>query len=447
MKDKADVITQVQVAIVGAGISGLSAAWTLYESGISSLVVLEARSRVGGRTLNHPTASGSYVEHGGAWAGPTQTALLNLASQLGLQTKKGKPDGKTLYGFRNQWTLLESALTDESVQAQKDFADAMQRFEALSTTVPADAPWTAPRAEELDKMSMGQWIREQIKTDEAQAWFEGCIRQIIAGDPEQVSLLWMLYWIRTASFYDLLETAEEFRFVGGTQQLSLAIAERLKDRVWLDTPVTKISGYDKDVVIIETSRGLVSATEVIIAIMPKDLQQIGFVPPLPAKQSLLIAEWRTMSWIKFHAIYPQPFWQGKILGSHFLSLDTKVEVFDVSPEDGSQGVIVGLLTPDYAKLSASDRQARCLEILGEFFGEGAQNPAEFHEFDWNDQQWTGGCVSVLSPGLLTNIGSALHESVGRIHWAGTERARVWINYIEGAIRSGQSAARSVTTKL
>lgn len=71
----------VNVAIVGAGISGLSAAWELYKLGIESLIVLEASSRVGGRTLNHPLTSGGYVEQGGTWVGPTQTALLALAAE------------------------------------------------------------------------------------------------------------------------------------------------------------------------------------------------------------------------------------------------------------------------------------------------------------------------------------------------------------------------------
>lgn len=64
---------QVEVAIVGAGIFGLSAAWEFYKSRIESIVVLEARSRVGGRTLNEPLTSGGYVEQGGTRAGVEHT--------------------------------------------------------------------------------------------------------------------------------------------------------------------------------------------------------------------------------------------------------------------------------------------------------------------------------------------------------------------------------------
>ena len=439
--------SHVEVAIVGAGISGLSAAWELHNLGIESLLVLEANSRVGGRTLNHPLVSGGYVEQGGTWAGPTQTALLNLAQEMGVSIKKGKLEGQTFYGFRQKWTMLEASPTSESDIAQKDFAQAMTTFEALCRTVPLETPWQAPNANILDSMTMGAWIEQNTTTYEARAWFEGCVRQILSGDPNKVSLLWMLHFVHTAGFNDLLETAEDFSFVGGTQQICLNIAERLGERVLLNACVTEISGYNDSVVQLICERGVVYAQQVIVAMMPKTVARIQFHPPLPPIHRQLITQWETMSWIKFHAIYEKPWWQGQIISGHFLSIDSKIEVIDISPEDRSRGVIVGLLAPDYATLPESKRQELCLAFLRETFGEAAQQPLEWVEFDWNNQPWTGGCISALPPGLLTSAGSALNNPVGRIHWAGTERSSIWANYIEGAIRAGQNAARDVAAKL
>ena len=437
----------VEVAIVGAGISGLSAAWELHKLGIKSLVVLEANSRVGGRTLNHPLVSGGYVEQGGTWAGPTQTALLALAEEMGISVKKGKVEGQTLYGFRQKWTMLEASPSSESDIAQKDFAEAMTTFEALCRTVPVEAPWQAPDAIILDSMTMGAWIEQNTKTDEARAWFEGCVRQILSGDPNKVSLLWMLHFIHTAGFNDLLETAEDFCLVGGTQQISLNIAQRLGEKVLLNAPVTEISGYDGSLVQLVSEREVVYAQEVIVAMMPKTVARIQFHPPLPPIHRQLIAQWETMSWIKFHAIYEKPWWQGQIISGHFLSIDAKIEVIDISPEDGSKGVIVGLLAPDYVMLPELERKEKYLAFLEETFGKPARQPLELVEFDWNSQPWTGGCISGLPPGLLTRAGSALNSPVGRIHWAGTERSSIWVNYIEGAIRAGQKAARDVAARL
>lgn len=439
--------SHAEVAIVGAGISGLSAAWELHNLGIESLVVLEANSRVGGRTLNHPLVSGGYVEQGGTWAGPTQTALLDLAKEMGVSIKKGKLEGQTFYGFRQKWTMLEASPTSESDIAQKDFAQAMTTFEALCRTVPVETPWQAPHANILDSITMGAWIEQNTTTDEARAWFEGCVRQILSGDPNKVSLLWMLHFVHTAGFNDLLETAEDFSFVGGTQQISLNIAERLGERVLLNASVTEISGYDDSLVQLICERGVVYAQQVIVAMMPKTVARIQFHPPLPPIHRQLMTNWETMSWIKFHAIYEKPWWQGQIISGHFLSIDSKIEVIDISPQDGSRGVIVGLLAPDYAILSESKRQELCLAFLGETFGKAAQQPSEWVEFDWNNQPWIGGCISALPPGLLTHAGSALNSPVGRIHWAGTERSSIWANYIEGAIRAGQKAARDVAARL
>jgi monoamine oxidase len=438
---------EVKVAIVGAGISGLSAAWELHKLGIESFVVFEANSRVGGRTLNYPLKSGGYVEQGGTWVGPTQTALLALAVEMGITTKRGKFEGQTIYGFRQKWTMLEASPTSESEIAQQDFARAMAKFEALCLTVLVETPWASPNAEALDSITMGYWIEQNTTTDEAKAWFEGCVRQISSGDPKCVSCLWMLHFVRTAGFYDLLETAEEFCLVGGTQQISLNIAERLGHRVILNAPVTEISGYDGSVVRLVSEYGVVCAQQVIVATMPKSIAGIKFYPPLAPLHRQLIEGWKTMSWIKIHAVYEKPLWQERIATGHFLSIDTKIEAIDISPENGSKGVIVGLLAPDYSNFSDSERQEIFLAFLRQTFGETARQPIELVQFDWNNQPWVGGCISALPPGLLTTAGSVLNSSVGRIHWAGTERSSIWVNYIEGAIRAGQRAARDVISLL
>jgi len=67
----------LDVVVVGAGISGLTAAWRLQQAGCS-VRVLEANARVGGRTLNHQFAAGDVVEVGGQWVGPTQDRVLAL---------------------------------------------------------------------------------------------------------------------------------------------------------------------------------------------------------------------------------------------------------------------------------------------------------------------------------------------------------------------------------
>jgi monoamine oxidase len=90
--DKRDVL---DVAIIGAGLAGLTAARDLQRAGCRSFVVLEARDRVGGRTLNHDLGKGYFSEAGGQWIGPGQTAVADLARELGVGTFLTHWQGKT----------------------------------------------------------------------------------------------------------------------------------------------------------------------------------------------------------------------------------------------------------------------------------------------------------------------------------------------------------------
>ncbi len=444
---------QVDVAIVGAGISGLTAAWELHKLGIESFVVLEARSRVGGRTFNQAIA-GSYFEQGGTWAGPDHTELLALAAELGIATKPGQRDGEFLGKIDGRWTSLTSSTAFSSPQAQQDFAQVLAAFERLRRSLP-ETVWQASNAKPLDALTMQTWIEQNTTTLEARTWFAGCIRQVVSGSLDQVSLLWMLHFFNTCGdkFLGLNAEAEGIRFVGGSQQLSLNIAAKLgvdctaRNRVWLEAPVRQITGYASDQIRLTSEQGIVGAKAAIVAMMPKEVGNIEFDPPLPPLHRQLNAEWATKSWVKFYAVYEKPFWHSQTTGSHFLDFDTGFDVYDVSPEDGSQGLIVGLLPPNYAPLSTAERQTCCRNFLAETFGELARYPQALVEFDWHQQAWTGGCVSVLPPDVLSQIGAALNQPVGHLYWAGTERSLVWTNYIEGAIRAGKAAARQVAQKL
>jgi monoamine oxidase len=83
-----------------------------------------------------------------------------------------------------------------------------------------------------------------------------------------------------------------------------------------------------------------------------------------------------------------------------------------------------------------------LSELVKRFGAAAGEPTGYLETDWSAEEWSqGGMISHFAPGVLTTYGAALREPAGRIHWAGAERATEMHGLIEGAVRSGERAAR------
>src|SRR5512133_1161592 len=86
------------LAVVGAGLAGLAAARTAAAAG-AKVVVVEARDRVGGRTLNEEIGDGRVVEVGGQWIGPTQDRLAALARELRVDTFPTHGEGENVIEY------------------------------------------------------------------------------------------------------------------------------------------------------------------------------------------------------------------------------------------------------------------------------------------------------------------------------------------------------------
>ncbi len=96
----------------------------------------------------------------------------------------------------------------------------------------------------------------------------------------------------------------------------------------------------------------------------------------------------------------------------------------------------------WARRSEAERRAAAIECFVRYFGPKAAEPIAFVERDWMAEEFSRGCYGAhFTPGVWTAYGHALRTPVGRIHWAGAECSSVWNGYMEGAVRSGEAAAR------
>jgi monoamine oxidase len=432
---------QVDVVVVGAGLAGLTAAREL-EKGGATVCVLEARNRVGGRTLDHPINGGHVVEGGGQYVGPGQERVLALAKGLGIATFPTYQEGKLVVSFAGL-RFATPALKAETA----DLKRIKRLLESLAATVSTDAPWAAERAREWDDETVAGWLAKNTSDAATKRFLEVSIATEI-GPPSNISLLYYLFTIRSAGSIHALEVdAQERRFVGGPQSLSKALAGPLADKLVLDSPVLRIADKQQSVEV-ESKRIKVLARRVVVAMMPSDTRRIAFTPELPPARRGLVEAWRGDLSIKVNVVYDEPFWRKDGLSGLGLNDRPPIGItFDNSPPDGSRGVLLAFLTEGEVAKDPDVRRAAVLARMTELFGERAKKPVDYIEDDWSRDGWTTGCVSPLPRNVLTRFGHALRTPVGRIHWAGSETSEAWFGYMDGAVRSGERVAAEVLATL
>jgi len=445
----------VDVAVVGAGLAGLVAARELRRAG-RSVVVLEARDRVGGRLLNADIGDGNVVEVGGQWAGPTQKRVLALARELGIETFPTHTRGENLIEWRSRLVRYRGAIPRMNAAVLVDVAQAQARIDRMAKRVPLNAPWLAPKAELWDSQTFETWLRRNVATSGARELFRILVEAVWAADAADVSLLHLLFYTHSAGgFDDLIGTeggAQQDRFVGGSQLLALKLGEELGGDVVLETPVTRIEHSASAVRVVADGRE-VSTGAAIVAVPPALCGRIAYAPPLPAIRDQLTQRMPQGTVIKCMAIYERPFWRDAGLSGQATSTEGPVKVmFDNSPPNGSPGVLLGFLegrrARELGEWQPEARRNAVVDCFRRIFGPDAAKPLDYVERVWAQEEWTRGCYGCyMPPGGWVSYGRALRAPIGRIHWAGAETATVWNGYMDGAVQSGERVAAEVLTAL
>lgn len=441
-----------EVIVLGAGFAGLKSAHRLQEAG-RRVLVLEARDRVGGRVMPGELA-GHRLDLGGQWVGIGHERLSALAGEAGRSLLPQYTEGRKLLAVGGRQKRYSGLIPPVSPGALLGMGWALWRLRRLQRGVPADAPWSAPEAEQLDARTVAQWRDRNLPTADGRALFDVATRAVLCVEPEQLSMLAFLHYLAANGSFEALtsttEGAQAATVDGGMHALARHLAAPLQLELKLSTPVQAIE-QGAEGVMVRTDAGSYRAQRLIVAMAPALAGRIAMQDVSAAREQL--AQRMPMgSVIKCQIAYERPFWREQGLSGEYVGSSSVFSpVFDNSPADGSCGVLVGFIDGAEALRWSGNPEARrraVVDSLVAAFGEAAASPIDYVDHDWVADPWSSGCYTgVPTPGTLSRLGPALRAPCGAVHWAGTETAEAWCGYIEGALASGERAADEVLEAL
>jgi monoamine oxidase len=440
------------VCVVGAGFAGLTAALRLHQNG-KSIVVLEARDRVGGRVWTQNLADGSPVDRGGAWLAPQHDAAFALAGEFGVSTYKTWVQGSHLLVSQGRTLPYKGLIPKISPLAVVTIALAQAKLDWTSKRVPLDAPWTAKRASQWDARTVASWLeRAGIRTTAGYDLFEMAVRGLFTGDLSETSYLHLLFLVRAHgsinTLFSIKGGSQENMIDGGAGSIAQKVAATLGEAVRLSSPVRSIT-QRADHVVVGADGLTVTARHVIVSAPPVLALEIAFDPVLPEDRASLYGAAVAGPESKTLVVYDEPFWRADGFSGQSAEPNSVSEVtLDATPASGRPGVIASFTFGPVARrvdaLDVQDRRRAVLDALTARFGPRAGSPTAFIETPWWTEPWTRGCsMAHFPPGVLTTFGPLLRQPMGRVHWAGTETATKSHGAIDGAILSGQRAAAEI----
>lgn len=459
-------VRHVDAVVVGAGLSGLTAAREMEKKGLI-VEVLEAMPRLGGRMHKKDLSPTQAVDLGGQWVGQTHGNFSKLLAELGIKTfvaPTAITGASITMSFNNQ--VIPGAMEringlddsqvipDWMVYGLDEGAACMAAFSSLASEMPANKyPFELPEEwRSWDNVTVYEWIEGQTTTALGKFICSQNIRTNGAAGPSTTNDVSMLHRLWCGKNSDPFEDPDQRLIEGGAGQVPAILAKELGRAVSLGDPVVAITQAN-GTAIVTTSRGKsMSASNVVVAISPYLSGRILYDPPLPWKRDQLNQHTPMGTVVKVLVEYPKKWWKTAMqvsdAGSSMLtfcadSTDHRAENYDKS-------VMVCLICADqydlYAKhLNLEERKQAVLKDLAKVFGaEEMLEPLSFSIGDWPANPHVQGAYAAYwPPQAWTRFGPALLEPHGVIQWAGTEAALKWNGYLEGAISAGQRAARQV----
>jgi monoamine oxidase len=453
-----------RIVVVGAGLAGLSAAYSLRKAGLFA-EVHEAAERIGGRcwTLRGAFAEGQIAERGGELIDQGHSHVRNLARELGLRLDnllRAEQNGTELLGWFDGRPYTYAEMTDDVKAAwQKIHAD------VSAAGYPTTFELSTARGRELDGMSILDWIDET---------FEGGTSSRIGrlldvaytieygaecAEQSALNLLYLLGYSGQGQFRVFGPSNEKYHVAGGNDQITDRLAAALPGQITTGSELVAVrrNATGTFTLTFRQASGTrtVTADKVVLALpfsilrSSVDLSRAGFEP----LKLVAIREQGMGTNSKLHVQFGSRFWND--LGSNGDTFsDTGYQnTWEVTRgQAGRSGILVdytgGNVGASFGSGTPSSRAGRFLAQLEPVLpgATKAWNGRATVDF-WPGHRWTRGSYSFWKVGQYQRFAGIEGRRQGNCLFAGEHTSLDFQGYLNGAVETGQRAAAEILADL
>lgn len=418
-----------RVAVIGAGLSGLAAAYRLKRAGFD-VRIFEARKRIGGRVFSYSFAEEPSLicELGAEWVGESHERIKALCNDFSIPLQRHQFEDYLLRNGKvsrpGDWSF--------SPPARAAFEKLLKEYPRMSANsrlrLDRKDWWT-----HLSDIGFNQddlLLRDLMDSTD----FGESIRQVSA-------------------FAALAEYAEsspknemDYKMTGGNSRLAAEFARRIGDEnIRLGDPVNAIS-QRRGIVYVSSAGGETFRADAAIVTVPiASLRKIVFDPPLPSTQILAAERLGYSRIIKNSVLYNERFWPADNF-SMVTDLTSHYYFHSTQNQTGRRGILTAYAVGEKADVLASQSDGRRMAIinrdLNDFDNRAAGLAVTIASYAWQRDEFTGGAYAIYRPGQWFTLRPVLARPHGKILFAG-EHLADWQGFMEGAIETGEAAADAI----